>query len=83
MFVLTSSDPISSRDSFAKDGEDFVHFFPDVSQEKIQTFGQGNLVCTHVIADRSIKGSLCFIGVYDDESFAELYEFWSNAKPEV
>jgi hypothetical protein len=82
-FVPTSTEPVSGYENFVKDGQDYVRFFPSVSHEKIQTFGQGNLACLHVAARGTSKGSLCFVAVFQDGEVAELYEFWSDAKVDV
>jgi hypothetical protein len=82
LFVPTSTEPVVGYENFVKDGEDYARFFPSVSHEKIQTFGRGNLVCSHVAAKGTSKGSLCFVAVFQDEEIAELYEFWSDARLE-
>jgi hypothetical protein len=82
MFVPTSSDPIVGKASIIEDGKDYVRLFSNVNHEKIDTFGQGNLVCTHVMVDGAPKGCLCFVAVFEDEKIAELYEFWSEARLE-
>jgi hypothetical protein len=79
-FIPTSTEPVIGYENFVKDGEDYARFFPSVSHEKIQTFGQGNLVCCHVAAKGTSKGSLCFVAVFKDEEITELYEFWSDAR---
>ena len=83
LFVPTSAEPVVGYENFVKDGRDYVSFFPSVSHKKIETFGQGNLVCSHVAAKGTQKGSLCFVAVFQDEEIAELYEFWSDAKVDV
>lgn len=82
MFVPTSTDPIIGKESISLDGESYALFYPSVNHKKIQTFGQGNLVCTHVMVSGAPKGSLCFVSVFDGGSIAELYEFWSDARLE-
>ena len=81
-FVPTSPEPLIGRDKIANDGEDYVRFFPDVIHREIQTFGQGNLICTHVVVEGAGVGSLCFVGEFQDGKIAELYEFWSDARVE-
>jgi hypothetical protein len=80
LFVPTSSEPVIGKEGFAKDGEDYVRLFPDVGHEEIETFGQGNLVCTHVMITGTPRGSLCIVGVFREGRIAELYEFWSDAR---
>jgi hypothetical protein len=82
-FVPTSTEPVAGYENFVKDGKDYVSFFPSVSHKTIQTFGQGNLVCSHVAAQGTSKGSLCFVAVFQDEEIAEVYEFWSDARVDV
>ena len=57
----------------------YVRSFPSVRHKRIQTFGQGNLVCSHIAVTIPPGGSLCFVGVFQDGKIAELYEFRSNA----
>jgi hypothetical protein len=82
-YVPTSNEPVVGYENFVKDGEDYARSFPSVSHEKIQTFGRGNLVCCHIAAKGTLKGSLCFVAVFQDQEIAELYEFWSDAKVDV
>jgi len=83
LFVPTSTGPLVGYENFVKDGEDYAKLFPSVSHEKIQTFGRGKLVCSHIAAKGISKGSLCFVAVFQDEEIAELYEFWSDARVDM
>lgn len=58
---------------------DYVRTFPSVRHERIQTFGQGNLVCSHMAVSEPPGGSLCFVGDFQDGKIAALYEFRSSA----
>lgn len=58
----------------------YVRNFPSVRHETIQTFGQGNLVCSHIAVSDPPGGSLCFVGDFHDGKIAKLYEFRSNAR---
>lgn len=79
-FGPDSAEPVVGKGSIAKAGEAYVRFFPDAGHEEIETFGQGNLVCTHVMTTGTPKGSLCLVGVFQEGRIAELYEFWSDAR---
>jgi hypothetical protein len=57
----------------------YVRTFPSVRHEKIQTFGQGNLVCSHIAVSAPPGGSLCFVSDFQDGKITALYEFRSNA----
>lgn len=77
-FVVTSREPIIGRSPWTEG--DYFTMFPSVSHKKIQTFGQGNLACTHVMVEGGPIGSLCWVVVFREGKIAELYEFWSEAK---
>jgi hypothetical protein len=80
MFVPTSSEPLVGKETIQKDGEDYTSFYSSVVHKSIGTFGQGNLVCTHLISDGAPKGSLCFVGEFTGAKISKLYEFWSEAE---
>jgi hypothetical protein len=77
-FVATSREPIIGRSPWTEG--DYSAVFPSVSHKKIQTFGQGDLVCTHIMVEGAPKGSLCWVARFQDGRIAQLYEFWSDAK---
>ena len=81
-FGPVSAEPtVGFWESDAQGNVAYVRKFPRVHHKKIQTFGQGDLICCHVSIEYVSKGSLCFVGVFKNGKIAELYEFWSNAQP--
>lgn len=82
-FLPPVSEPIIGKEEVGKDGKSYVQLFPNVSHKLIESFGEENLVCTHLIAEKAGKGSLCFVAVFEDQKIKELYEFWSDARVQV
>jgi hypothetical protein len=79
-FNFNSSEPhVGFWETDAEGNVSYVRNFPSVRHRRIQTFGQGNLVCSHIAVSDPPGGSLCFVGDFQDGKIAKLYEFRSNA----
>jgi hypothetical protein len=81
-YVPTAEDPLIGKEEISKDGQAYAEFFSSVQHTKIETLGQGNQACIHVMVEGAPKGSLCWVAVFQEDSIAEIYEFWSDARLE-